>query len=232
MLFLEPILVLITIYLSIIYGLLYALFEAIPVIFMERRGFDEGQNGLIFIGIGIGTTIGALLNLYFSRDYKELSKKWKGFPPPEERLTCAKVGAPMFVIAIFWLGWTGQYACVPWYVPAVSTIPIGAGISMIFMSFLVGNAFIIILTTLTVGTGLLGGYILDVLCFCHRGEHDGTICSRSGLPVVYCPDVGQSKYLYLCLFLNINFSSAWYKLDMYSFRPYCPSVRPLSVPIL
>jgi DHA1 family multidrug resistance protein-like MFS transporter len=139
MLVLEPILVLITIYLSIVYGLLYALFEAIPVIFMQRRGFDEGQNGLIFIGIGIGTTIGALLNLYFSRNYKELSRKWKGFPPPEERLTGAKVGAPVFVIAIFWLGWTGEYACVPWYVPAVSTIPIGIGISLIFMSFLVGN---------------------------------------------------------------------------------------------
>lgn len=139
MLALEPILVLITIYLSIVYGLLYALFEAIPVIFMERRGFNEGQDGLIFIGVGIGTTIGALINLYFSRHYKELSRKWKGFPPPEERLTGAMIGSPALVIAIFWLGWTGQYVSIPWYVPALSTIPLGAGISLIFMSFLVGD---------------------------------------------------------------------------------------------
>ena len=55
---------------------------------------------------------------------------------------------------------------------------------------------IIILTTLTIGTGLLGGHILDVLCFCLCGEHDSTICSRSGFPVIHCPDVGQSKFLF------------------------------------
>ena len=47
------------------------------------------------------------------------------------------IGSPALVIGIFWLGWTGQYANIPWYVPALSTIVLGAGISLIFMSFLV-----------------------------------------------------------------------------------------------
>jgi len=46
------------------------------------------------------------------------------------------IGSPILVIGIFWLGWTGQYANIPWYVPALSTIILGAGISLIFMSFL------------------------------------------------------------------------------------------------
>ena len=69
--------------------------------------------------------------------YPEVIKKWKGFPPPENRLFGAMIGSPVLVIGIFWLGWTGQYANIPWYVPALSTIFFGVGISLIFMSFLV-----------------------------------------------------------------------------------------------
>ena len=47
------------------------------------------------------------------------------------------IGSPTLVIGIFLLGWTGQYPSIPWYVPAISTIFIGAGIGLIFMSFLV-----------------------------------------------------------------------------------------------
>ncbi|KAF7368718.1 MFS general substrate transporter [Mycena venus] len=88
----EPILVLITVYMSLIYGVLYALFRPIPIIFVERRGFSIAQTGLIFVGVGIGTTIEAALNVYLSRYYPELIKTWRGFPPPEKRLLGAMVG--------------------------------------------------------------------------------------------------------------------------------------------
>ncbi|KAF7368719.1 MFS general substrate transporter [Mycena venus] len=131
----EPILVLITIYLSLVYGVLYGLFEAIPIIFIEKRGFTIAQDGLVFIGVGIGTTIGAALSIYLSRHYPQLIKTWRGFPPPEERLLGAMVGGCAFVVVgIFWLGWTGQYPSVPWYVPALSTIMLGTSICMIFIS--------------------------------------------------------------------------------------------------
>jgi hypothetical protein len=55
----EPILVLITIYISIVYGLLYACFELFPIIWSQGYGFNLGESGLIFLGIGLGTTIGA-----------------------------------------------------------------------------------------------------------------------------------------------------------------------------
>ena len=112
-------------------------FEAFPIIFIIKRGFTISQTGLIFIGIGIGTSIGATIIYYTSVHYPALIKKWKGFPPPEHRLFGAMIGSPILVIGIFWLGWTGQYVNIPWYVPALSTIFIGAGINLIFMSFLV-----------------------------------------------------------------------------------------------
>ena len=91
----------------------------------------------MFIGVGIGTTIGAIINYYSSAHYPELIKKWKGFPPPEDRLIGAMIGSPILVIGTFWLGWTGEYASIPWFVPALSAIFIGTGTALIFMSFLV-----------------------------------------------------------------------------------------------
>ncbi|KAI0746294.1 MFS polyamine transporter [Daedaleopsis nitida] len=132
----EPILLLITIYISLVYGILYALFQAIPFIFLTTRRFDIGQAGLIFIGVGIGTTIGAFLSAPLSKHYPQLTVKWRGFPPPEERLYGPMIGAPLLIIGSLWLGWTGQYASIHWVVPALATIPIGAGIALIFNGFL------------------------------------------------------------------------------------------------
>ena len=112
--------------------------QAFPVIFIDHHGLTISQDGLIFLGVGIGTTIGAILNIYLiGGDYKSLVKEWRGFPPPESRLYPATIGAPLLVIGSFWLGWTGAYRSVPWYVPAISTIVIGAAICLIFLSCLV-----------------------------------------------------------------------------------------------
>jgi multidrug resistance protein len=136
MLLVEPILLLVTIYLSIVYGVIYAMFEAFPVIFIRIRHFSVPHDGLIFIGTGIGAVIATLINIWILRPYPRLMKEWRGFPPPEERLYSAMIGTPLIAIAIFWLGWTGNYESVPWYVPALSTIPLGTGIVLVFMSFL------------------------------------------------------------------------------------------------
>lgn len=119
----------------------FLVFEAFPVIFIGRHNFSIAQTGLIFIGVGIGTSLGSLINYFASAHYPQLIQKWRGFPPPEDRLYGAMLGSPVLVIGIFWLGWTGEYASVPWYVPAISTIFIGAGISLIFMSFLVCSLY-------------------------------------------------------------------------------------------
>ncbi|KIY69283.1 MFS general substrate transporter [Cylindrobasidium torrendii FP15055 ss-10] len=136
MLLQEPILVLVTLYMSLVYGVLYALFEAIPIIFMENHGFNLWQTGLVFIGVGVGTTIGALTTLFSSSHYPELVIKWKGFPPPEERLRGGMLGAPALVIGAFWMGWTGQYPEIHWIVPVIALSFIGASICLIFNSFL------------------------------------------------------------------------------------------------
>ena len=154
MLLQEPILVLVTIYVSLVYGILYArkfpcsrhrrltltryaVFEALPVIFEGKHGFSISQVGLIFIGVGIGTTLGSVINNACQWEYPVLVPKWKGFPPPEKRLYGAMIGGPCLVIGSFWLGWTGEYASVHWAAPACATVLIGMSINLVFMSFLV-----------------------------------------------------------------------------------------------
>ena len=116
-------------------------FQALPVIFIRTRHFSISNDGLIFIGIGIGAVLATVVNLWFLRTYPLLLKQWHGYPPAEERLYSAMVGGPILVIGIFWLGWSGNYASVPWWVPGLSTILIGLSITLIFISFIVRLSF-------------------------------------------------------------------------------------------
>ncbi|KAI5477074.1 hypothetical protein MNV49_006873 [Pseudohyphozyma bogoriensis] len=136
MLSVEPILILVTIYLSIVYGLLYALFSMFPIIWAEIRGFSLGISGLAFLGVTIGTLSGSAVNLYLSRHYPVLVPKWHGHPPPEQRLHGAMVAGPFLLIGIFMLGWTGNYKSVPWYVPDIAAIFVGFSFNLVFTSFL------------------------------------------------------------------------------------------------
>ncbi|GAA5844249.1 hypothetical protein JCM9279_001738 [Rhodotorula babjevae] len=136
MLAVEPIVLAVTVYLSVVYGLLYGLFSVLPIIFGQLRGFNSGETGLVFIGIGIGTTLGAIISVYTQKHYRELVPKWHGHPPPEERLFGAMLAGPLLVVGIFWMGWTGNYPSIHWAVPAVATILVGSAFTLVFISFL------------------------------------------------------------------------------------------------
>jgi hypothetical protein len=120
-------------------------FEAFPIIFGEKRGFSIGSVGLTFIGIGVGAFIGCIITYLVSRQYNSLVGKWRGFPPPEERLYGAMIAGPMLVIGIFWLGWPGAYPSVHWIVPELGAVVIGMCIVLTFHSFLVRVLFLFFL---------------------------------------------------------------------------------------
>lgn len=107
------------------------------MIFIRTRHFSITNDGLVFIGIGIGSVLATFVNLWFLRTYPRLIKEWYGFPPAEERLYSAMVGGPVLVVGILWLGWSGNYESVPWWVPGLSTILIGLAITLVFISFIV-----------------------------------------------------------------------------------------------
>jgi hypothetical protein len=54
LLFMEPIVFLLSLYLAIIYGTLYLLFAAFPVVYEQQRGWSAGVGALPFLGPLIG----------------------------------------------------------------------------------------------------------------------------------------------------------------------------------
>ncbi|EED22809.1 MFS multidrug transporter, putative [Talaromyces stipitatus ATCC 10500] len=132
MLFLEPILLCITIYLALIYGILYLLFEAYPYSFQGVRGWKSaGVAALPFLGILIGVFLGCAYIVYLTKT-RFARKMRKHGVVPEERLVPMFLGSVLLPIGLFWFGWTSNKH-VSWVPQVLAGIPIGAGILIIFM---------------------------------------------------------------------------------------------------
>ena len=57
-------------------------------------------------------------------------------PIPEWRLPPVIVGGVSFAIGLFWFGWTGYKASIPWIAPTLSGLCTGFGIMAIFLQCL------------------------------------------------------------------------------------------------
>lgn len=102
MLFTEPIVFLVTIYMSFIYGLMYALLDAYPIVFQGIHGMNLGVGGLPFIGLIIGEFAGGVFILWGQKSYVRKLKANGDVPVPEWRLWPAVIGGVFFTIGLFW----------------------------------------------------------------------------------------------------------------------------------
>jgi MFS transporter, DHA1 family, multidrug resistance protein len=132
MLILEPILLLISIYLALIYGILYLFFEAYPISFQEERGWNLGVGALPFLGITIGVVIGAVVVSWITKTRFARKLEKHGRVIPEERLPPMILGGMMLPVGLFWLAWTSNKN-ITWVPQVIAGVPIGMGIFMIFM---------------------------------------------------------------------------------------------------
>ncbi|KAL6794576.1 major facilitator superfamily domain-containing protein [Trichoderma sp. SZMC 28013] len=136
LLFTEPIILLLSIYMSFIYGLLYLFFTAYPLVFVGVHGFNLGQSGLTFFGLIIGELLATLTIILQVPWYNRKLEANHGIPIPEWRLPNMMVGGVAFAGGIFWFGWTGYKESIPWAAPAVSGILTGFGLMSIFLQAL------------------------------------------------------------------------------------------------
>ncbi|CAE6432145.1 unnamed protein product [Rhizoctonia solani] len=120
----EPIVLVLSFYTALIYGTLYGMFAAYPIVFVQHRHFTYGQNGLAFLGIGIGIFVSVVLAGVENRRYLRAVQKHGGHAPPEERLVSSFYSAILFPISLIWFAWT-TYPSVHWIVPILSGIPFG-----------------------------------------------------------------------------------------------------------
>lgn len=131
MLFTEPMVTSIALYASFVYGLLYLSLEVFPIVFYQNRQYKLVISTLPFLAIFIGVVCALGINLSNQSRYARLVEKNKGRPVPEGRLPPMIIGGTLFVIGLFWFGWTAapQHS---WVLPVVAGALLGGGFNVIF----------------------------------------------------------------------------------------------------
>ncbi|CAE6526256.1 unnamed protein product [Rhizoctonia solani] len=122
-----------SLYMAIIYGLLYLMFVTFPTLFSSAYGWGPGIAGLGYLGLGIGflfvAVIGSrLMNLL----YLKLSEKNGGQGKPEYRIPPLLCGTALIVVGLLWYGWTAHVKA-HYILPIIGSGIFGAGMMCCFM---------------------------------------------------------------------------------------------------
>ncbi|THW27360.1 MFS general substrate transporter, partial [Aureobasidium pullulans] len=126
LLFCELIVFLISLYMSVLYGLLYMFFVAFPIIYQEGKGYSASTTGLMFIPLAIGVIASAFLAPLINMDYARRSARFGGKPPAEQRLVPMMYSCWWIAIGMFIFAWT-SYPRLSWWGPAMGGFCIGFG---------------------------------------------------------------------------------------------------------
>lgn len=133
LLFLEPIVLLLSIYMAIVFGTLYLLFAAFPVVFQQGRGWSPGIGGLAFLGVAVGILGAIAYALWDNKRYIRAGRRDpSGFAPPEARLPVCMVGGISIPVGLFWFAWTNSPS-IHWMASIAAGTPFGFGIVLIFL---------------------------------------------------------------------------------------------------
>ncbi|CAG8980160.1 hypothetical protein HYALB_00007399 [Hymenoscyphus albidus] len=141
LLFGELIVFLVSVYMSVLYGLLYMFFVAFPIVYQQGKGYSAGITGLMFIPLALGVIASACCAPFVNKHYLKLSAKHNGSPPPEVRLIPMMVSCWFIPIGLFIFAWT-SYPHLSWAGPAIGGFPVGFGFIFLYNSannYLVGS---------------------------------------------------------------------------------------------
>lgn len=136
LLFTEPVLAACSMYLALCYSIFYMSFAVFPYIFQEVYSLSPGQCGLVQLTIGAGCALS--LPIYWAYETAFLGLVDISSAPNKQelyRLPLACLGGPLFVISLFWLGWSSRDD-VSFAVPMMAGIPFGIGFMCVFIAIL------------------------------------------------------------------------------------------------
>ncbi|KAK4505246.1 hypothetical protein PRZ48_003209 [Zasmidium cellare] len=131
----TPICLLMALYASFCYGILYGSLAAFPIEFEQERGWNALIGSLPFLAMLIGILIGASANWLNQKYYV---KKWKENnyrPVPEARLPPMMGGSIFFTGGLFMFAWSSSPK-VFWLVPCIGIVLEGIGFFTIFQAAL------------------------------------------------------------------------------------------------
>ncbi|KAL4890055.1 major facilitator superfamily domain-containing protein [Aspergillus ambiguus] len=135
LLFREPIVLLLSIYMAIIYGTLYMMFAAFPIVYQQQRGWNQGISGLAFLGIAVGMMLAVLYTLWDNKRYIRVQAENDGFAPPEARLPPCMLASIAIPVGLFWFAWT-NYASIHFLASIAAGVPFGFGMVLVFLGLM------------------------------------------------------------------------------------------------
>lgn len=135
LLFREPIVFLLSLYMAIIYGTLYMLFAAYPIVYQEYRGWNQGVGALPFLGIMVGMLCAVAYTFWDNKRYIRVQELHDGFAPPEARLPPCLVASCFIPVGLFWFAWT-NYPWINFMASIAAGVPFGFGMVLVFLSIM------------------------------------------------------------------------------------------------
>lgn len=135
--FREPIIILITIYLTLTFVIQFTFLNGYNFIFVDTYHFTQAERGLCFLGIGLGLICAVMLVFVLYplalRDLAKIEQEGGTQLPPEFNLWHAMLGAPLIPISMLWMGWTA-YPQISYWSPLAASVLCGFGLLTIFIS--------------------------------------------------------------------------------------------------
>ncbi|KAL4876185.1 MFS multidrug transporter [Aspergillus karnatakaensis] len=125
----EPILIIITLYLTLVYGTLYLSYQMFPYAF-RNRGWDETTASLPFLSVILGV-IAAWGIVVFHTITVYWPRLKTGTTTPEDRLPPMILGGCMLVPSLLWFGWSMR---THWVSQVISCFFLGCALQLIFIS--------------------------------------------------------------------------------------------------
>lgn len=127
----EPMVTVIALYASFVYGTLYMTLEIFPIVFHEHRGWKLVVSTLPFLALFVGVLCAFFINVANQPRYKRISDAAGGKSVPEARLLPMAVGGILFTIGLWIFAWTAD-SPIHWIAPNIGAAIFAAGFSVTF----------------------------------------------------------------------------------------------------
>ncbi|KAJ5726763.1 uncharacterized protein N7483_008120 [Penicillium malachiteum] len=130
----QPIILVLTLYMSYTYGLLYFLMSTFPDLWTSPDYYNEftGIGGLNYISLGLGSLLGTYICVFLNdRTYRRLKARNNDIGRPEFRLPLLSITVLCVPIGLFIYGWTAQ-THQHWIAPNIGACIFSMGNMMTF----------------------------------------------------------------------------------------------------
>jgi Multidrug resistance protein len=159
----EPVVLLINLYIAMVYSVLYLWFEAFPIVFLEAKHFTLVEMGVSYVSIMLGIMIACMIYLIVVKKVftDKMLRNEELFP--EVFIPTSIVGSVLMPVGIFIFAWTSS-PDIHWIAPMIGAAIFAAGAFLIFQTLFnyLGMSFWRYLASVFAGNTLFRSVIAGV----------------------------------------------------------------------